>query len=171
MNERNFSFYRQQLAEENWQSERGKLPSEVAQWLLHQGSLTEKLKSICHCFQVEVIREQWQIFEKEGTEISTWLREVMLKCGESDWIFAQTLLPQSTVESVGKPVLAMGENAIGLWLFPQNPVRISLQWQKINGLYARRAVYDLQGFPIEIRELFLMNFPFKDHDETNNSAL
>lgn len=171
MNERNFSFYRQQLAEQNWQLERDQLPSEIAQWLWHQGSLTEKLKSICHCFQVEVIREQWQTIEKEGGTISIWLREVMLKCGETDWIFAQTVLPKSTVENVGKPVLAMGENAIGLWLFPQNPVRKRLEWQKINGLYARRAVYDLQGFPIEIRELFLTNFPFKDHDETNNSAL
>lgn len=171
MNERDFSRYRQQLATPNWQSEQGALAPEIAEWLLHQGSLTEKLQQICHCFQVEIIREQWQAVEKNGNSARVWLREVMLKCGENDWIFAQTLLPESTIEQVGQPVLELGERAIGLWLFPQNPVRISLGWQMVAGQYARRAIYHLQGYPIEIKELFLNNFPFKYHDETNYSAL
>lgn len=171
MGVRDFSSYRQQLATESWQLEPNELPAEIFEWLLHQGSLTEKLQSICRCFQVEVVTEQWQVVGNGNDPAKNWLREVMLKCGENDWIFAQTFLPQSTVESVGQKVLELGENAIGLWLFPQNPTRISLEWQRVDGLYARRAIYHLQGYPIEIRELFLKNFPFKDHHETNNSAL
>lgn len=171
INERDLAFYRQQLAVKNWQSKRGALPEEIAEWLLHQGSLTAKLQSICHCFQVEIVREAWQAVENSENSAKFWQREVMLKCGENDWIFAQTLLPESTVKTVAQSVLALGENAIGLWLFPQNPDRISLEWQQVNGLYARRALYHLQGYPIEIKELFLKNFPFKNHDETNNSAL
>lgn len=164
-----FSLYRKILNHSHWQTGNSLLPQEIAEWLLHLGSLTEKLQSICPCVQVKVVNEGWQAVNVAEKSAKHWIREVVLKCGKTDWIFAQTILPQATIEHVAQPVLTLGENAIGLWLFPQNPERISLEWRQEFGLYARRSELRLKGYPIEIKELFLKDFPF--NYETNNTAL
>lgn len=90
-----------------------------------------------------------------------WSREVLLKDGEKNWIFAQTLVPRSTIENIAQNVLELGNQPIGLWLFSQNPTRTKLEWtQTENGLFARRGVYEIRGYSLEIRELFLETFPY-----------
>lgn len=170
---RPLDLYRASLSTENWQTAVEPLPTAVAQWLWVQGSLTEKLKTICDCFQVEVIGEQWQAVENSPNSAKQWVREVILKCGETDWIFAQTILPEQTINAVALDVLNLGNQPIGLWLFPQSPERLSLAWQydPENALYARRSTLQLKGFPLEITELFLTDFPFEKHYDPNHSAL
>ncbi|WP_275686816.1 hypothetical protein [Mannheimia haemolytica] len=52
-------------------------------------------------------------------------------------------------------MLELGNQPIGLWLFSQNPTRTKLEWtQTENGLFARRGVYEIRGYSLEIRELF-----------------
>lgn len=160
MSTRDFTLYRQLLNPPYWQND-GTLPPQIAEWLLYDHSLTEKLQTICDCVQVDVVSESWQA--------ENWVREVVLKCGETDWIFAQTVIPKATIENVGQAVPTLGNQAIGLWLFPQNPERVSLEWRCEHGLYARRSELHLHGYPIEIKELFLTDFPF--NNETNHSAL
>lgn len=153
--------YRRLLAHTAWQPPNGVLPPVQARWLLHHSSLTEKLQQICDCFQVDIVHEGW-IYPSYNHE-KQWLREVVLKCGQTDWIFAQTLLPQTTIEQVAQAVPELGNRPIGLWLFPQQPTRLSLNWQfdTDSGLYARRSLLSLKGYPIEIKELFLTDFPFE----------
>lgn len=141
--------------------------------MLHGGSLTEKLQSVCTQFQVEIIFEGWQAVNFSEKSAKQWVREVVLKCGETDWIFAQTVLPQETIEQVAGAVLALGEQPIGLWLFPQQPERVSLMWQqnKESCFFARRSQWLLKGYPIEIKELFLTDFPFGNEYDTNNFTL
>lgn len=155
--------YRRILAHAAWQTSREPLSLPHAKWLLHSDSLTEKLQRICDCFQVEVIDEGWQAVEFDGTCAKQWVREVWLKCGERDWIFAQTILPEQTIANVAQTVPELGNRPIGLWLFPQRPERQSLEWRQDSetGLYARRSKLLLKGYPIEIKELFLTDFPFE----------
>lgn len=159
---RDLNAFRAQLARSYWQTESGLLPSAVAEWLLHTDSLTEKLQSVCQQFRVELIHEGWQAVDFGEKSANQWVREVVLKCGEADWIFAQTILPQETIENVAHEVLTLGEQPIGLWLFPQNPERLSLMWQQSpqTGSYARCSLLSLKGYPLEIKELFLADFPF-----------
>lgn len=159
---RDLEFFRAQLARPCWQSQRGLLSLNVAEWVLHGGSLTEKLQSVCDRFRVEIIFEGWQAVDFGEKSAKQWVREVVLKCGETDWIFAQTVLPQETIEQVAGAVLTLGEQPIGLWLFPQQPERVSLMWQQDaeSGLFARRSQLLLKNYPIEIKELFLTDFPF-----------
>ncbi|WP_281258775.1 chorismate--pyruvate lyase family protein [Avibacterium endocarditidis] len=86
----------------------------------------------------------------------------MLKGDGTPWIFAQTTLPQTTVQNVAQYVLQLGEQPIGLWLFKQPMQRVSLYWQQDpkTGLYARYSDFDLKGYPLQIKELFLAEFPF-----------
>lgn len=159
---RNLALYRQLLAQNHWKQNGEDLSSDVSKWLLHTTSLTEKLQGICTQFNVELINEGWQdAADVDGKP--NWVREVMLKGGNSDWIFAQTVLPKITIENVAQDVLSLGNNSIGLWLFPQNPQRLSLVWQRDpqTHLYSRYSRLHLHGYPIEIKELFLGNFPFE----------
>ncbi|MDH2998726.1 4-hydroxybenzoate synthetase [Pasteurellaceae bacterium LFhippo2] len=158
-----FSNYRNMLSQQNWQSDESLLPVAVADWLMHTDSLTLKLQQICSNLNVEIIQQSWQLVGFEQNFAKTWLREVLLKSGKTQWIFAQTLFPEKTIENVAQEVVNLGNDPIGLWLFPQNPERVSLEWQQDSetGLYMRRSQLMLKNYPLEIRELFLEQFPFE----------
>ncbi|HGO5824638.1 TPA: chorismate lyase [Mannheimia haemolytica] len=140
------------------------LSSSQQEWLLHEGSLTQKLCEVATNFNVEIVQEKWIAKNSEKTTACSeeiWLREVLLKEGDTNWIFAQTLVPRSTIENIAQNVLELGNQPIGLWLFAQNPTRTKLEWTKTkNGLFARRGVYEIRGYSLEIRELFLETFPY-----------
>lgn len=151
-----FTNYRQQLTACDWQMGEQYLAPPIAEWLLHTDSLTQKLQAKCADLEVRLVSQGWQA--------EFWVREVLLKGDGKDWIFAQTLLPRQTIEQVAQAVLTLGEKPIGLWLFPQNPLRQSLEWRQDphSALYARRSCLCLQNYPLEIRELFLASFTFDD---------
>lgn len=155
--------YRLLLASEGWKAQGTSLSTEKRGWLLYNDSLTEKLQRICSNFQVEIVEEGWQAVTSSENFAKQWVREVLLKCGEQELIFAQTILPDVTIENVAQEILHLGNQPIGLWLFPQKPQRLHLEWRQDSetGLYARRAQYLLHGYPIEIKELFLAQFPFE----------
>ncbi|VGM95305.1 Chorismate--pyruvate lyase [uncultured Avibacterium sp.] len=163
-----FERYRELLARPDWQTSGHFAAPEIAQWVQHQGSLTQKLQQACQQLRVEVIHQGWQenlsekISPKSTALEQIWLREVLLKGDGTPWIFAQTTLPQTTVQNVAQYVLQLGEQPIGLWLFKQPMQRVSLYWQQDpeTGLYARYSDFDLKGYPLQIKELFLAEFPF-----------
>lgn len=161
-----FIDYRKILAHSVWHLETDcyTLSSSQQEWLLHEGSLTQKLCEVATNFNVEVVQEKWIAKNSDKTTAcneDVWLREVLLKEGDTNWIFAQTLVPRSTIENIAQNVLELGNQPIGLWLFSQNPTRTKLEWtQTKNGLFARRGVYEIEGYSLEIRELFLSDFPY-----------
>ncbi|MBF0784039.1 chorismate lyase [Muribacter muris] len=166
-----FDQYRALLAQPDWHRTSAQLPSAVAQWLRHNGSLTEKMQQCWQDFRVNLVQQGWQavdstsLFAKTPSHHTacTWLREVLIESEGQPRIFAQTLIPQATVEKVAQAVLTLGEQPIGLWLFPQQPQRLSLDWRhdRHTECYARRSTLSLKGYPLEIRELFLPTFPFE----------
>lgn len=161
-----FIDYRKILAHSVWHLETDcyTLSSSQQEWLLHEGSLTQKLCEVATNFNVEVVQEKWIAKNSDKTTAcneDVWLREVLLKEGDTNWIFAQTLVPRSTIENIAQNVLELGNQPIGLWLFSQNPTRTKLEWTKTeSGLFARRGVYEIEGYSLEIRELFLSDFPY-----------
>lgn len=169
---RNLSFlfmyihYRNILSAAEWKSTSGSLSASQQEWLLHQGSLTQKLYEVATYFNVEVVQEKWIAKNQEKTiacNEDVWLREVLLKDSDTNWIFAQTLVPKSTIDNIAQNIPTLGNEPIGLWLFSQNPVRKQLEWTKAeNGLFARRGVYEINGYSLEIKELFLAEFPYLD---------
>ncbi|WGE90242.1 chorismate--pyruvate lyase family protein [Actinobacillus arthritidis] len=157
--------YRKILTNHNWCLESGALSNAQQEWLLHQGSLTQKLLQVTQQFNVEITQQKWITKKVKNLTASSkdyWLREVLLKEKDQAWIFAQTLVPKATIDNVAKDLPTLGNQAIGLWLFPQQPERISLEWQfdKESKMYMRKARYVLKGYPLEIYELFLKDFPY-----------
>lgn len=157
-------YYRQILSFADWFSVKTPLSANQQDWLLHSGSLTQKLLDVATDFKVEVVQEKWVAKNSQNITAcneDVWLREVLLKDGEINWIFAQTLVPKSTIDNIAQNIPKLGNEPIGLWLFSQHPVRKQLEWTKTeNGLFARRGVYEINGYSLEIKELFLEEFPY-----------
>lgn len=162
--------YRKILMQNHWCEEAIGLTSQQSAWLLHQGSLTQKLLQVTQDFNVQITEQKWLAKNTEKmtacnlaqSDADYWYREVLLKEANCPWIFAQTLLPKETIENVAQEVPLLGEQPIGLWLFAQQPKRTLLAWQQDHesGMYMRRACYRLNGYPLEVRELFLPAFLF-----------
>ncbi|MEG9488263.1 chorismate--pyruvate lyase family protein [Mannheimia indoligenes] len=159
-----FTKYRKILLAAEWHSVPEPLSFTQQNWLLHDGSLTQKLFDVATDFNVEVVQEKWVAKNSQNLTACNedfWLREVLLKDGDTNWIFAQTLVPRSTIENIAPNIPTLGNEPIGLWLFSQNPIRKKLEWaQAENGLFARRGVYQINGYFLEVKELFLENFPY-----------
>lgn len=159
-----FTKYRKILLEAEWHSEPELLSLTQQNWLLHDGSLTQKLLDVATDFNVEVVQEKWVAKNSQNLTACNeyfWLREVLLKDGDTNWIFAQTLVPRSMIENIAPNIPTLGNEPIGLWLFSQNPIRKKLEWAQVeNGLFARRGVYQINGYFLEVKELFLENFPY-----------
>lgn len=51
--------WRQALAGGGWRGSGEELPAAAAAWLLHQGSLTEKLRGRCGSLKVRIVRQGW----------------------------------------------------------------------------------------------------------------
>lgn len=158
------SFYRDFLDSLDWQGSGDFITPDVRQWVLHQESLTEKLREVCDNLSVRVIQQGWveKSFRKETALSKVWLREVILEGDGSPWVFAQTILADDTIKNVAQYVLQLNDEPIGLWLFKQPVRRTSLIWQQdvCTGLYARCSEFDLRGYPLQIKELFLPDFLF-----------
>ncbi|QGM81545.1 chorismate--pyruvate lyase family protein [Otariodibacter oris] len=163
------NLYRNIFKNSDWKTTQNNVASNIADWLFHTASLTQKLQTVSQNISVEITQEDWQAvslsnnFAKYSQEQTAWVREIVLKGDSSPWIFAQTVFPRATIENVAQEILQLGEKPIGLWLFPQNPIRQSLEWtfDSKTGLYARRSLLLLKDYPLEIYELFLAEFPFE----------
>ena len=182
--------WRQALAGGGWRGSGEELPAAAAAWLLHQGSLTEKLRGRCGSLKVRIVRQGWFSGSLKTNEASfcaaktdtaglpgletakaggvaaaaserVWLREVMLFGDGVPWVFAQTLLPESGARGAAAGLTELGDEPIGPWLFARRTRRQSLQWRRDEGgLYARRSMLLLEGSPLQISELFLPQFDF-----------
>ena len=182
--------WRQALAGGGWRGSGEELPAATAAWLLHQGSLTEKLRGRCGSLKVRIVRQGWFSGSLKTNEAScceaktdtaglpgletakaggvaaaaserVWLREVMLFGDGVPWVFAQTLLPESGARGAAAGLTELGDEPIGPWLFARRTRRQSLQWRRDEGgLYARRSMLLLEGSPLQISELFLPQFDF-----------
>ena len=57
--EEHYPAWRQALAGGGWRGSGEELPAAAAAWLLHQGSLTEKLRGRCGSLKVRIVRQGW----------------------------------------------------------------------------------------------------------------
>ncbi|MBB1438155.1 chorismate lyase [Shewanella sp. SG41-4] len=72
--------------------------SQLKEWLLATGSLTQRLRTHCTLFEVKVLGEH--LLEPLADEFPAqtnpvWVREVLLCLDGTPWVFARTLIPQT----------------------------------------------------------------------------
>ena len=151
-------------------------PVALHPWLAEPGLLTARVRRACgHATQFRLLRtERSQLSaglarRMEVEDTGCLVREIEFACGDTRWVFAQSVFPDSTV--IQHPWLAdLGNVALGESLLGQPEVsRQPLEYRELamddelavatGGLegpaWARRAVYRLSMAPILVQEVFL----------------
>jgi chorismate--pyruvate lyase len=157
---------------------RDRVPAILEPWLAEPGLLTARVRAACgaatrlRMLRLEPAPLDPHVARRLGVEDATCLlREIEFTCGTRRWIFAQTVLPQSSVQR--HPWLReLGDRALGESLSAVEDVRREpLEYRELPGshplaqaagadaagssLWARRAVYRLGNWPILVQEVFL----------------
>jgi len=157
---------------------RDRVPAALEPWLAEPGLLTARVRAACgtatrlHMLRLDPAPLDAHVARRLGVEDATCLlREIEFTCGARRWIFAQTVLPLSSVKH--HPWLReLGDRALGESLSAvEDARREPLEYLELHGrhplaqaagadastgsLWARRAVYRLGDWPILVQEVFL----------------
>ncbi|WP_455211453.1 chorismate--pyruvate lyase family protein [Kaarinaea lacus] len=94
-------------------------------WLLDDGSLTRRLRTLCpHGFRVKILDQGWappMVNEAHHLAISfhtrVFSREVLLQCDERSMVYARTVIPARTLKGRLSRLAKLGEKPLGEILF------------------------------------------------------
>jgi len=168
----------------HWLSEsKVEIDNKIRGWLFHRESMTERLRSCCqNAFRVDVLSHKFTCPTEEeaaylnlNTTSTVIAREVMLCCDNEPWMYAKTIIPESTVSNVGDDLLHLGSRPIGEVLFSDpNLSRSHFEFAKVvqgddayrhacgknktlfDFLWARRSIFSMpEKGELSITEVFL----------------
>lgn len=149
-------------------------------WLIGKGLLTLRIKTACgERFRLRQL-EQWtgllshaQKWALRTSDNAGLYREVELCCADRVWVFAQTVVPDSTL-CVHPWLAELGDASLGETLSELSGVQRSpYQYARLpahdelavralceaelesDGVWARRSRIELRGAPLLVQELFL----------------
>jgi chorismate lyase len=155
-----------------WQSaQQLPLPQRLEPWLLSQGSLTALLKKRCQEFRLELVTEHWQKLpeplQQQWQQSQGLKRDVILWCDAKACIYAQSWLPESTLEQM-EPLARLGAQPLGEYIFQHDslergPIEVALLQAGLvlpvlggqKQLWARRSIFSVQQQPLLVQEIFL----------------
>ena len=170
----------------------GSLSSQCAvlnDWLLNTGSLTERLKSRCRDFRVQLVSEKLTaIHPDEGALLlladpRAVVREVCLLADGMPWVFARTLVSEELFYLAEKGLSTLGTKPLGSIIFndPQF-VRQGFELSKIQSqdnwlerqqiesahpIWARRSIFSYYQQRMMVTEVFLPSAPAYDNYRLN----
>ena len=156
-------------------------------WLLDRASLTTKLQARCPALRVIPLYEGWghaypfeqpAVLNTAVTNTSAsdpqriWIREVMLCCGSTPWIFARSVTPavapnqpwaflrQQGPQPLGQrlfqdPSIERGAFLFSRWCWPSRGIAHITAHQP---MLARHCRYQKQQAPLLLSEVFLTGF-------------
>ena len=157
-------------------------PMDIAPWLFDEGSLTRRILLNCNKkFEVKVLSQQWQrpmlneaLRLGAHPEHLALIREVLLYCGDTPWVFARSVLPRKTLTGPRAFLGKLGSRPLGEILFSDpNIQRDALEIAEIkkgqrmfdcatahlkqapNSVWGRRSVFYLHKKPLLVNEVFL----------------
>jgi chorismate--pyruvate lyase len=155
----------------------------LADWLLHTGSLTERLQALTNKFEVKVLGQA--TIDADPSEQVTlpdyhkhqWqIREVILYGDGKPWVFARSVLPEHLCKTTWA---TLGNQPLGQRIFNDNKfvrsefVITQLDSNPIAGidmlspspinpniqLWGRRSAFKIEGWNLLVAEVFLPDCP------------
>lgn len=153
----------------------------VINWITSESSLTVRIKELGIAFSVEVLSQtQGDIppaikHKLNCDDNSGMYREVLLKQGDTPLIYAQTIIPDSTISGTESMLAELGNQSLGQVLF-QSPqaIRSNIEFTEVekkshlgefieqqlaqpitSPCYIRRSVFHLNQKPLLVNECFL----------------
>ncbi len=160
---------------------RNHIPAKLHHWLIDTGSLTAKLRHLCHHFSVHLIQQTQRIAQPHEARLleldpgaSLIDREVQLYCNTNPVVYARSLIPLKAISDRFQDLDAMGEQPLGEKIFSDPQLQRSpIEWclltyqhplfqhaiEKVTPpplhLYGRRSLFYGAARPIMISEFFL----------------
>jgi chorismate--pyruvate lyase len=159
----------------------GQLPPGSRDWLLDEGSLTERLIAASSGdFRVERLSQSWQqplLSERRLLGLAgrqrALIREVVLRCHGEPWVYARSVIPASTLTGSLRHLRHLQNQSLGAMIFQQPTLqrgafqlaRLPAQSRYIHPLvredqpaWARRSRFTVEGKPLSVSEVFLQHF-------------
>lgn len=120
------------LSNPNNPSQLSMVPPELHSWITDNGSLTQKLVAASDgAFEVRVLQEKWQMVDDveerkllgldSGDE--ALVREVVLCCFGSPWVYARSVLPATTLVGPEEQLQFLENKPLGALLFTHPDMR------------------------------------------------
>ncbi|MFQ3248236.1 chorismate--pyruvate lyase family protein [Glaciecola sp.] len=164
-----------------------KLPDQhLADWLLHTGSLTERLQALTNSFEVRVLGQA--TIEADENEKSAlvdyeqhqWqIREVILYGDGKPWVFARSVLPEHLCKTTWA---TLGNQPLGQRIFnddnfvrsefvitqmDKNPIASIDKNAQHGQLWGRRSAFKIKDWHLLVAEIFLPDCPsYLQHPES-----
>lgn len=148
-------------------------------WLLEQGSLTQRLKQACGCrpFRVKLLGESYRYATLDEAHVlgipngvRVLVREVQLLCEEIPWVFARSLIPVTSLKGSLQRLKRQGSRSLGATLFADQSLRrgpleihcinateipVEMDPRRSVSVWGRRSVFYVQNRPLLVSEYFL----------------
>ena len=158
------------------------VPAEIEPWLFDEGSLTRRILFNCkNDFRVEILSQDWQrpmlneaMRLGAHAEHRALIREVLLYCGETPWVFARSVIPRKTLTGPRRFLGKLGNRPLGAILFSDPGIQRDAleiacikQGQRMfakatarlnelpDSIWGRRSVFYLHKKPLLVNEVFL----------------
>ncbi|UXI01398.1 chorismate--pyruvate lyase family protein [Photobacterium sp. TY1-4] len=140
-------------------------------WLLEPDSLSRRFQRYCEHFTVTLLEQrvignhQLQADERALLgEADCLLRKVVLKGDGVPWVFARTLIPQTTLTGQEQDLEQLGEMPLGFRVFTDRSARrdalmVAQVREAAHSLWARRSRLWVNDKPMLVAELFLEQAP------------
>ncbi len=158
---------------------RNTLPTHLSSWLLDGSSLTRRLRQACDGrFGVRVLNQGWAVpmaCETRALRLPqrrrAMVREVLLLCNETPWVFARTIIPKHTLGGPGGRLAFLGSRPLGEVLFSdpraqRGPLEVGRATPAVLGVesaepsvWGRRSIFQLSGRPLLVSEYFIGELP------------
>ena len=153
----------------------------LVDWIASLGSLTVRIKELGIAFNLEVLNQCQQDLSSQFKHVidtqdsQALFREVLLKQGERPLVYAQTIMPESTLAGAGQSLSQLGNQSLGQVLF-QSPqaIRGNIEFTEVKPgselgqyiamqlrqpmtqiCYMRRSLFHLNHKPLLVCECFL----------------
>ncbi|WP_319558286.1 chorismate--pyruvate lyase family protein [Thiomicrorhabdus sp.] len=154
----------------------------IRSWLSTPTSLTARMRSLCPDLEVEILSERYEVpLLSEAAKLlmerneEAWVRCVLLKCGQNNWVYARTVIPRLDALNPWHELQQLGTQPLGEILFElpnleRSPFEFSKDslsyWPRLSEKlanpklhnkpgFARRSVFVRQNAPLLLTEVFL----------------
>ncbi len=84
-----------------------------------------------------------------------FLREVLLSAHNQSLLFAQTLVPHTTIKQF-PDFLNLGKTPLGIWLFEKHNATRTIEVAFEDGYFLRKSCFDVDGFDVSLFEVFIV---------------
>ena len=140
--------------------------TEIKSWLLEQGPITKRIKSIAE-FRLELIQDELSdatddeiLFLKIDSE-EIRIREVILYGNENPIVFARTIIPNTTIEKGIRELGKIGNKPLGDILFEKDifskeDIVFASFKDKESLFWGRKIKYTVKDQPFSVMEVFLI---------------